>query len=57
MKSSVSTVYKTFLISAFVILMSGITCEPETRSLDPFGNSLIRKSTPSPLYFYIKMNP
>lgn len=57
MKSSVSTVYKTFLISAFVILMSGITCEPETRSLDPFRNSLIRKSTSSPLYFYIKMNP
>lgn len=34
MKSSVSTIYKIFLISAFVILMSGITCEPETRSLD-----------------------
>ncbi|MDO4789636.1 MAG: hypothetical protein Q3998_01565 [Porphyromonas sp.] len=34
MKSSVSTVYKIFLVSAFVILISGLKCEPEGHNLD-----------------------
>lgn len=33
MKSSISTIYKIFLVSAFAILMSGLKCEPEARPL------------------------